>query len=97
MFLGWAKVKYDLIMDRPNEWQAICKFKNYTVIEVEMDPRRSRWSAESSTSAEGHLYKGERKERRENAEELGNTTLSYNVYHVMRNCYLRLTCIEKSC
>lgn len=88
MFLCLAKVKYDLIMDRPNEWQATYKFKNYTVIEVEMDPRRSCWlaSAESSASVEGHLYKGERKERGGNAEELGNTTLSYNVYHVMRNC-----------
>lgn len=84
MFLSLAKVKYDLIMDRPNEWQAIYKFKNYAVIEVEMDPRRSCWLA----SAEGHLYKGEIKDRRENAEELENTTLSYRVYHIMRNCYL---------
>lgn len=64
MFLDLAKVKYDLIMDRPNEWQAIYKFKDYTVIEVEMVPRRWHWlaSAESSTSVEGHLYKGEIKE-----------------------------------
>lgn len=98
MFLGLAKVKYDLIMDRPNEWQAIYKFKNYTVIEVEMDPKRSCWSAsaESSTSVEGHLYKGEIKGRRGNAEELENTSLSYSVYDVMRNCCLGSTCIGKS-
>lgn len=88
MFLSLAKVKYDLIMDRPNEWQAICKVKNYTVIEVEI--------AESSASVEGHLYKGEIKGRRVNAEELENTSLSYSVCHVMRNCFLGSTCIEKS-
>lgn len=98
MFLSLAKIKYDLIMDRPNEWQAIYKFKNYTVIEVEMDPRRSCWSASagSSASVEGHLDKAEIKARRGNAEELENATLSYRVYHVMKNCYLGVTCIEKT-
>lgn len=45
-------------------------------------------------SAEGHLYKGEIKDGRENAEELENTTLSYRVYHIMRNCYLRLIVLK---
>lgn len=53
-------------------------------------------SAESSASVEGHLYKGEIKGRRGNAEELENTSLSYSVCHVMRNCFLGSTCIEKS-
>lgn len=70
MFLCLAKVKYDLIMDRPNEWQATYKFKNYTVIEVEMDPRRSCWlaSAESQPLLKG-IYTREKEKKEEEMQK----------------------------